>query len=112
MGNCIVKVDAECPLPNGEKMIRGTFKMASSYAIGGDALNLSNYLKTGGYPTVLVDSANGFTLRHNSGTAAAGVIKAQASGVNVGNVTSMVEPLATTDLSSINTSFIAIGPAY
>ena len=112
MGNCITKIDAECPLPNGEKMIRGTFKMSASYAISGDALNLSNYFKTGGYPTVLVDSANGFTLKHNSGTAAAGLIKAQASGVNIGNVTSMVEPLSTTDLSTINTSFIAIGVPY
>ncbi len=112
MGNCITKIDAECALPNGEKMIRGTFKMSSSYAISGDALNLSNYLKSGGYPTVIVDSANGFTLKHNSGTAAAGLIKAQASGVNIGNVTSMVEALATTEISTINTSFIAIGSPF
>jgi hypothetical protein len=109
MGNCVHSVSKETQLPNGEKLIRGTFIMSDSYATGGDGLNLANYLKTAGSPTVVVSSANGYCFQHDTGTASAGKIKAYYSGVNGLNV---LEVLSARNLVTVNVPFFAIGPAF
>jgi len=101
----------------GQKTIRGSILFDSSYPAAGETMDLSSYLKSGGSPTVIVDSGSGaYVLRHNQGTAAAGKVQAFYVAMNAQNGAhlnaSLVEVAATTDLSAVNASFIAMGPAY
>jgi hypothetical protein len=106
---CVIKVDAECALPNGEKLVRGTLKMSTSYPAGGDPINLANYFTNARVPTVVVASCNGYCLQWVGSDAYTGNIKASMGGINGINC---FEAIATTSLNCINTGFYAIGPAY
>ena len=53
----------------GQKMIRGSILLDSSYPTGGETMDVSNWLKSGGSPTILLDGGSGaYVLRHNQGT--------------------------------------------
>lgn len=114
----VLKIDKETPLPGGEKMLRGTFTMDSSYAANGEVMNLANYLDSTGYPTVIVECASGYTLMHNKGTAAAGTILAYQNVLNTDTVngaaanSALYQVHTAKDLSAVNAGFIAIGKAF
>lgn len=118
MAGCVTKIDRETPLPGGEKMIRGTFTLDSSYTGTGEVLNLANYLNSGCYPTVIVECAAGYTLAHNKGTASAGTIIAYQNVFNTLTVNgvamnaALYQVHAGADLTGINAGFVAIGTAY
>jgi|2_EtaG_2_1085320.scaffolds.fasta_scaffold101651_1 hypothetical protein len=101
----------------GQKMIRGSILLDSSYPTGGETMDVSNWLKSGGSPTILLDGGSGaYVLRHNQGTSAAGKVQAFYVTQNAINGavenTVLVEVASTADLSAVNASFVAVGPAY
>lgn len=102
----------ETPLNAGEKMVRGKINLSSTYAAGGDAVNLANYFQ--GSPTVLVQpdqNASNIALMcsHDGGTAAAGKVRAYVGGTAEDE---LLEANAALDLSGVNVPFIAVGQAY
>lgn len=117
MGSCVTRIDGSSLLGTGEKMIRGTFLMSSTYATGGDTLDLSNHLKASGYPTVTCDGGAGYVAQHNKGTAAAGKVLLYQNVLNTNTMngvdlnTPLYQVHSGADLSAINVGFYAIGPA-
>ena len=110
-GVCRVTVDTECQLPNGEKLIRGSFLMSDNYYTGGDKLNLANYFanaKVG----VMAQSWNGYSMEWNAvayDSPYAGKIKAYMSVGNTIGTPFSSECAVNTDLSAANVTFFAIG---
>ena len=113
MGNVIHKIDKEVHLPDGSKLVAGTFKMSDSYAAGGDALNLSNYFANKAI-LFLPTTANGHSLWWNVASSAypdsGKIVCTMANVAGNGNAT-MYQPVATTNLSLVNAVFMAIGTA-
>ena len=115
MGNCVTYVTKKTVLPGGELMIRGLATMSSSYAAGGDALNLSNYLTSTTAPTVVPCSADGYVVEHNQGTAAAGKLMAYFNVLNsdtmngVAQNTALYQVQTGKSLAAVNVVFVAIG---
>lgn len=117
MGNIVTGIRKSTLLPGGERMVSGSLTMSSSYPAGtGDTMDLSNVLKAGGSPTVTIGGAAGVVLVHNQGAANVGVVKAYYATQNAINGavenTTLVEVTNAVDLSAINATFIAVGPAY
>lgn len=114
MGNVVHHVIEEIPLSGGQKMLTGKLNMSTSYAAAGDALNLSNYLKSASSPTVIVggeqNASNIAVLcSHDSGTAAAGKIRIYLGGTAEDE---FEEANATLDFSGVNIPFVAVGQAF
>jgi hypothetical protein len=104
----VIAVDKQTKLPGGETMIRGTLSF-STYTAGGEALNLSNYLKSTGYPTVVVEGGE-YGFRHDKEAAANGsVLVFEKDYTNDSNVFKQVANGATI---TQNVGFFAIGPQY
>ncbi len=99
-----VTVTATCDLPNGDRLVRGTATFDSSYATGGEVMDLSTQLS--GSPTVLLSGDDGYVPQHDRGTAAAGQVLAYEAGVDAA---ALDEVAATTDLSAVICPFVAIG---
>jgi hypothetical protein len=118
MGTCVHYVSKQTVLPGGEKLVRGLATLASSYATGGDVLNLANYFDEDGSPTVVTCSADGYVTEHNQGTAAKGTIICYynimnadtTNGVSQNTALYQVDPA--TDLDAVNVIFTAVGKAY
>lgn len=114
MGNVVIGVDEQTPLGSGLKMVRGTIKMSTSYATGGDALNLVNYLYNSAVPFVTftggdnVASTEFYVPAHDGGTVESGKVRLIAGSAAAGE-TKLLECNAAKDASSINVGFIAIG---
>lgn len=115
MGTCVYQRDSVSVLPNGDRIVRGTATLSTSYAGGGDLLNLANDFKGTGNPTVLVTSSNGYAIEHNKGTANAGKLKVMVSAVNAAapaNTPLLYEVNASTDLSALNVGLIIMGAGW
>jgi len=116
MGNCIISVpaDGQVPLGNGLKVVKGTIALAT-YAVGGELLNLSNYLLSTDVPMVLFSGGDNFVSEsffmpaHNGGTVAAGTVKMIGSGASTGGLR---EANASLDFNSINIGFMAIARGF
>jgi hypothetical protein len=106
-------VDYEFGNPHGARAIAGTLVMDGSYATSGDTMNLANYFHNASTPTVVISAADGYMLEHNHGTANAGTVIARYSSVNTKNganeTIALVEVTATTNLATVNTTFVAFG---
>lgn len=113
MGSVIYKVEKEVHLPDGSKLIAGSIKMSTSYAAGGDALNLSNYLANKAV-VFLPTGANGVSLWWNRASSeypdSGKIVVTCSNAAGAGNAL-LYEPAATTNLSLVNAAFIAIGTA-
>ena len=115
MGNCVHYVTKKTVLPGGELMLRGIATMSSSYAAGGDALKLSNYLTSTTSPTVVPCSADGYVVEHDQGTAAAGKLIAYFNVLNSTTTNGSAQNAALyqvqtgKDLDAVNVVFVAIG---
>jgi len=110
-GVCRHTVDSECYLPNGEKLIRGSFLMSDNYYTGGDKLNLANYFANAKLG-VIVQSWNGYAMEFNAvayDSPYAGKVKAYASIGNVIGTSFSSELAVNTDLSACNAIFFAWG---
>jgi len=114
----IVRVIDGSPMPGGQRMIRGSILLDSSYPTGGEYMNIANgallgmdALKASGSPTVVVGAAPGYVLVHDQGTAANGKVKAYYATNAIINA-ALGEVVNGTSLSTINAAFYAIGPAY
>lgn len=98
----------------GQRQIRGSLTMDSSYATGGEVMDVSTYFA--GSPTVVIGGADGYMLEHNQGTAAAGKVLARYSSVNSKNganeTLALVQVADGTDLSAVNTTFLAMGQSF
>jgi hypothetical protein len=104
-------VESECQLPNGEKLIRGSFLMSDNYYTGGDKLNLANYFANARLG-VIVQSWNGYSLEFNAvayDAPYAGKVKAYASIGNTIGTPFSSEVAVNTDLSACNAVFFAWG---
>jgi len=118
-----IYIDQRTPLPGGYKMVTGQ-GWANLYDGSGGfgcALNLSNELKSTGYPLVICGTTNGLVFEHNRGTAAAGRVRAFRSNLQVVTMSNadyqcdMVEHTNNGQLvasAGINVPFIAVGPAF
>jgi hypothetical protein len=111
MGNVIHKVDRQVYLPDGSKMVVGTFKMSTSYAAGGDALNLSNYFANAALH-FLPTTTNGVSLWWNIANSpypdSGKIVCTCSNAAGAGNAV-LYEPAATTNLSLINAVMWVIG---
>ena len=101
-------------LPGGERLIRGIFNLADSYTAGGDPVNLSNYFKSTGSPTVVCASADGYAVEHNQGTAASGTLLAYhnalvVNGVGAASNAALVQVHSAANLVLVNVAFFAFG---
>lgn len=107
-----IKVLTSTPLPGGQRMAHGSMLFDSSYPTGGETMNIESLgFKGGGDPTVLVQPSTGYVFMHNQGTAAAGKVKAYYT-TNVHANAALVEVVNTTNINTINTTWLAIGPAF
>lgn len=104
----VIAVDSQTPMGAGHKLIRGTLAF-STYTAGGEALNLSNYLKSTGYPTIMIEGGE-YGFRHNKDAAANGkVLVFEKDYTNGSNTFKQVANGATI---TQNVGFLAFGPAY
>lgn len=105
-GNMIPYVTSECPLPGGDKIIRGVATCTSN-ACAGMELDLTNYFSNAGTVTVVCSSANGHSLEHNHGSAAEGIVYIKRCD-NTGIINTALIA-GGEDWSGINVAFIAFG---
>lgn len=118
MGNCVIYVSKTTVLPGGEKLVRGKANPTSSYAAGGEGLNLSNFLLSTGSPTVVCSGADGYVCEHDQGTATAGKLVMYQNLLNTDTVngvaanTALYQCHTGLDVSGVNVVFCAIGKAY
>ncbi len=107
------KVDFDNLLGGGFSLVGGTLVMDSSSATAGDVMNLANIFSPSSTPTVIIAAADGYMLEHNHGTANAGAVVARYGNHNARNGVSETIPFVVvanaTDLSSVNTTWFAIG---
>ena len=90
-------------LPSGDRLIAGRFEMGEVYLTDGLTMDLSSYLS--GTPQVHISGDNAtYSVTHDGGTAAAGVVKASvvANGTEVANAF---------NLSALGGTYIAVGTA-
>lgn len=120
MGNVITSVPAEgeIPLGSGLKVVFGTIKMSTSYATGGDALNLVNYFSNSGAAPIVVFSGGSnvastefYVPAHNGGSIAEGKVRLVAGSAAAGE-TKLLECNNAKDASSINVGFMAIARQF
>lgn len=115
MGNCVLYITSETPLPGGEKMVRGLATPSSSYAASGEGLNLANYFSSSSSPTVMVENPAGRPARHDQGTASAGKVLFYQMILNTTTVNSTAANVAlyechtALNLSGANIAFLAVG---
>jgi len=107
----VMNVLAENLKGNGEKEIRGKVTFATYDQAANPLMNMSNYLKSDGVPTVeIAPSASGYIFAHNQGTASAGTVAA----LFVGNINASVGGLSqVTNATALGATvnFVACGPA-
>ena len=95
--------------PSGEAYVRGTATFDSLYAAsGGETLDLSAYIATATYPTVLCGVDDGYVGVHNRGTAAAGKVGLYRCGI--ANAV-LLEAALNTNAAAVVITFLAIGQA-
>jgi hypothetical protein len=111
----VIDVDFQTPQGGGTKMIAGTGNIGV-YLTGGAPMNLSNYLLSTGSPIVTATPTDGYILKHDFGTAAAGKLKVYQQVLNAKNGIDqnipMIEVTNATDLSAVKFGFIAMGQPY
>lgn len=111
-GVCRHSIEAETQLPNGEKLIRGTFLMSDNYYAAGDTLNLSNYFANAKV-TMIPSPSNGWTMEWNqvayTGNLCSGKVIAKQTTGNVIATPIIFECAANTNLVTCNVAFLAIG---
>jgi len=120
MGAVTVKVDVQTPLGSGLKMIAGEINGSTSYATGGDYMNLASYFSAS--DTVYVTLAGGgnvastefYVPSHDKGTANSGKVR-WLGGVGGGGAATdpMCEANNAKNLSTITgVGFTAIGKQF
>lgn len=97
MGNATVSNVVKTVAGN-KRIVVGKINMSNSYATGGDSLNLESALGLNVIDEVVINPFNGYTLQADLANSK---IKAYSSGGT--------EVVNATDLSSVSTSFIALG---
>lgn len=110
MTTCVTGIASETPLPNGQKLVTGTFTFSANYYANGDTLDLSNVFLDDSVPMVMCGQAAGYTAFHNQGNAKVGKVLAYCGAA--GASATLGQANTNSDLSSINVGFIAIGQAY
>lgn len=106
-----VKVTYNPPAQSGLKTMTGTLLGANNTYDGGNTIDLSDYFS--GSPVVFATPQDGYTFAHDAGTAAAGKLIAYVgvqNAINGAVANTPMTPVAlNSDLSAVNTTFIAFG---
>ena len=116
MGASTVKVDKQTPFGSGLKMVTGTVKASTSYATGGDDMNLASYFKAAAVMTVMFGGGSNLTTNTvftpafvAGGTANDGKVRwFGVAGIGAGNH----ECNNALDISVLNVPFTAIGEQF
>jgi len=109
-----VPQDGQIPMGSGLKMVKGTI-VIGTYATGGVALNLSNYLLSTDVPFISfsggdnISSIGFFLPSHDGGTVAAGKVRMVESGASTAGLREVNNSLA---LAAVNIGFCAIGRGF
>lgn len=99
------------PLGGGYRMVTGFATLSNVYLTGGETMDLSDYLLTGGFPVVLTGGDDGYQVIHNRGTAAAGKLVAYYGNNNAAADGAFAQVANAADLSAVIVGFTAIGAA-
>lgn len=93
-------------MPSGEAYVRGTATFDTLYATGGETLDLSSYISSATYPTVVCIPDDGYVAVHDRGTASAGKILLYRGGV--ANAV-LSQETVNTNAAAVVIGFLAIG---
>jgi len=107
-----VSVTAVHTMQGGYRVVHGTATLSGTYITGGDTIDLSSYFKSASSPTVIPSSDDGYLIRHDRGTAAAGTLMAYVVNINASGNVALIEVANASNLSAVVVPFIAVGQAY
>jgi hypothetical protein len=96
------------PLPGGQGLLSGFATLSNVYLTGGEVLDLSSYFSSTSYPVVTLNGDDGYTVKHDRGTAAAGKIMAYKPDAATSNSV-MTQVANAADLSAVICPFTAMG---